>query len=121
MPNVSKNKRGSDKLEQDDQVGQVYRKSLLYMVSRAFEEQIDPPQAILGMQKYSDDLLVESAVEDLGEKFRLIYSRGRDGDPSQSETHGGFDNDVATMNSLLQSILEGKEPEIPFTAESLDY
>ena len=111
----------TDKLEQDDQVGQVYRKSLLYMVSRAFEEQIDPPQAILGMQKYSDDLLVESAVEDLGEKFRLIYSRGRDGDPSQSETHGGFDNDVATMNSLLQSILEGKEPEIPFTAESLDY
>lgn len=110
----------TDKLERDDQVGQVYRKSLLYMVSRAFEERIDPPEAILGMQKYVDKLLAEPAVGELGDKFKVIYSQGGGEEATQSTSHGGFDNDVATMNSVLETIL-GKKPDTPFTKEALDY
>ncbi len=106
------------RLERDDQVGYVYRKSLLYLVSRAFEENI--PEAILGMKKYTDPLLQEQRIIDLGDKFGVHYSSGSSEGNTRSSTHGGFDNDVATMNSLLESIL-GEAPVKPFTSKSLDY
>ena len=108
----------TNKLEKDDQVGFVYRKSLLYLVSRAFEE--DNPEAILGMKKYTDKLLKENDVIALGDRFEIHYSNGRTSAESKSETHGGFDNDPDTMNSLLKTIL-GKDPIVPFTKKSLDY
>ena len=110
----------TDELEQEDHVGQVYRKSLLYMVSRAFEEVVEPPTPLLGMQCYSDDLRAEPGVQALGDRFQVIYSPGRSGVLSQSGSHGGFDNDVATMNSLLATIL-GEAPKTPFTEEALTY
>jgi hypothetical protein len=108
----------NDKQEQADQVGQVYRKSLLYLVSRAFEEEI--PEQILGMKKYSDALLKQQQVIDLGEKFNINYSSEESNKVTNSSTHGGFDNDTATMNNLLKSVL-GQPPAKPFTPESLDY
>jgi len=39
---------------------------------------------------------------------------------SQSTTHGGFDNDVATMNSVLYRILGGT-PARPFSRHDLSY
>ncbi|MCU7960120.1 MAG: C1 family peptidase [gamma proteobacterium symbiont of Bathyaustriella thionipta] len=107
-----------DKLEQDDQVGQVYRKSLLYLVSRAFEENL--PEKILGMQQYSAPLLKQAKVKALGKKFGVCYSDGLSGKITRSRTHGGFDNDVASMNSVLQFIL-GKKPASPFNRETLNY
>ncbi len=102
----------SKQLELDDSVG-PYRKSLLYLVSRAFEEQRKTP--IVGMQKYAD-LLPNHR------KLTRIISAGINGSEhlSWSETHGGFDNDVRTMNSLLQNILK-QQPKRLFTANDLDY
>ena len=108
----------TDRLERDDQVGQVYRKSLLYLVSRAFEE--DTPEEILGMKKYTDPLLQEGDIRKLGKKFSVNYSSATNTGNTNSSTHGGFDNDVATMNSVLRAIL-GKEPVTPFSSESLEY
>ena len=39
---------------------------------------------------------------------------------SKSESHGGFDNDATTMNTVLRRIL-GKKPAHPFTPKSLKY
>ena len=40
--------------------------------------------------------------------------------PSRSDTHGGFDNDEYTMNSVLYRIL-GQAPKRPFTLRDLQY
>ncbi|TGD73486.1 peptidase C1 [Mangrovimicrobium sediminis] len=103
----------SDKLELDDSVG-PYRKSLLYFVSHAFEE--DTPAPILGMQLHSKSL------EALTPRLEFVYSEGDSGRQprSLSTSHGGFDNDPATMNDILFRVL-GKKPRRPFTAKDLDY
>jgi pimeloyl-ACP methyl ester carboxylesterase len=108
----------NDRLERDDTVGHVYRKSLLYLVSRGFEEQV--PEAILGMQKHVDELLAKPKMTDVMDRFSVHYADGMPSELTESSTHGGFDNDVATMNSLLRTIL-GKEPEHRFSKEILDY
>ena len=112
----------TNRLESDDQVGFVYRKSLLYLVSRAFEE--DTPEAILGMKKYTDPLLLEPDVKKISNKFTVHYSDATNTGKTNSSTHGGFDNDVHTMNTLLRTILglgDSVELDKPFTEESLDY
>ena len=108
----------TDAVEQDDNVGMVYRKSLLYLVSRAFEEQIDPPEALLGMQRYSKHL---EKLHPRSLFFR--YSNGRSGANvhTASTSHGGFDNDPATMNSVLKTVLGKSSIPHPFTKESLAY
>ncbi|NQV69111.1 MAG: C1 family peptidase [Pseudohongiella sp.] len=95
-------------LELDDQVAAVYRKSLLYLVSRSFERATDAK--ILGMQRYSEKLSENPAL-------KIVYSNGKTGS-TRSESHGGFDNDVNTMNSLLKRIL-GKAPSLPFAKEEM--
>ncbi len=87
-----------DQRELDDSVG-PYRKSLLYFVSRAFEDAKNMP--LLGMQIHSDSLTLKA-----GHKIRFA---GRAPVVTDSKTHGGFDNDRATMNDILKSIL-GKKP-----------
>ncbi|MCP3669608.1 MAG: C1 family peptidase [Gammaproteobacteria bacterium] len=103
----------NEKLEKGDQVAAVYRKSLLYLVSNAFEEDIGAP--ILGMQKFSMDLAPSN-------RLSLIYSDGDvDGNfRTASTSHGGFDNDPYTMNDILRQVLGG-EPTRSFTAADLDY
>ena len=108
----------NDQVEQDDNVATVYRKSLLYLVSRAFEEEISPPESLLGMQVSSKNL----------EKLRrdslfFHYSNGR-ADPgarTASSSHGGFDNDPVTMNDVLKTVLGKSNVPQPFTKESLEY
>ena len=69
---------------------------------------------LLGMEAFSKQ------VEPADGLPRFIYSDGVQGQRIRSTSHGGFDNDVATMNSLLRSVL-GREPEYPFTDEILNY
>lgn len=105
----------SDKLELDDTVASIYRKSLLYLVSRSFEK--DPrPAKILGMEKYKQGITTGLS------NLTIHYSDGviSKSKKTTSKTHGGFDNDESTMNSVLQRIL-GKKPQHPFTAKSLKY
>jgi len=105
----------SGKLELDDNVGKVYRKSLLYLVSRSFEEK-PLPSGLLGMHKYSKNLA--SSVSNLN----IYYSKGRVSGAShtKSESHGGFDNDPKTMNSVLRRVLR-RAPTRLFTKKSLKY
>jgi hypothetical protein len=101
-----------DSLEQDDNVGMVYRKSLLYLVSNAFERTAKKP--LLGMENFADQ------VESVGSAPKFIYSNGSEGQRTRSTSHGGFDNDVYTMNHILRRVL-ADTPKQPFTKDSLDY
>ncbi|WP_447970192.1 C1 family peptidase [Nitrospira sp. M1] len=109
-----------DELEQDDQVARIYRKSLLYLVSNALERRPNPPlpdlkaKPLLGMQ------IFKKLVKTVRSKPQFIYSNGVDGRRTRSTTHGGFDNDIYTMNHVLERML-GKKPSDPFTSEDLDY
>jgi hypothetical protein len=101
-------------LELKDNVAQIYRKSLLYLVSNAFEEEVKMP--IVGMQVSSEKLESASPL------LKFVYSHGN-GDirqPTTSRSHGGFDNDPNTMNSVLANIL-GHKPERRFTEDDLKY
>ena len=101
-----------DELEKDDTVTALYHKSLLYLVSNAFERQKERP--LLGMQKFARDVLR------VGELPRIHYSNGATGSITRSTTHGGFDNDVYTLNHILKRVL-GAAPSRPFREEDLDY
>ena len=110
----------NDRLERDDNVGQIYRKSLLYLVSHGFEE--DVPEAILGMQRHVDELLKKPKMAAVADRFEVHYTDGTPSTIGESTSHGGFDNDVATMNSLLRTILGAEpRPENLFSKEKLDY
>ena len=106
-----------DELEQDDKVGSeiFYRKSLLYLVSNAFERDLEKPEPLLGMEKFKDQ------VKQAGDQPKIFYSNGITGTKSRSTTHGGFDNDVITMNYILKNILKGESIRREFTKEDLDY
>ena len=99
----------NDELEQDDNVAWAYRKSLLYLVSRAFERTGSKP--LLGMRKYSKKLNTNG--------LKQYISQGK-GNITQSTSHGGFDNDVYTMNSVLKKILK-QNANKPFTKAELNY
>lgn len=101
-----------DRLERDDDVATVYRKSLLYLVSNAFEQ--DRPEPLLGMEKFAE------IVDEAGGKRIFRYSNGVSGNVTRSRSHGGFDNDETTMNHVLATIL-GKRPSQPFTGVELRY
>jgi hypothetical protein len=120
----------SDAAELADSVG-PYGKSLLYLVSNAFEGQRCKP--LLGMTRFllADDQGKRTAVEP---ELAKLYAKKIDGRPalviagahsspnsaSQSATHGGFDIDTATMNSVLHRILD-KAPAKSFTARDLSF
>jgi hypothetical protein len=98
-----------NKLEEDDNVAGAYRKSLLYLVSRAFER--TGPKPLLGMERYSKKLKARG--------LKQFISKGS-GNVTRSTSHGGFDNDVYTMNSVLKKILK-RTPDKPFTKAELNY
>jgi Papain family cysteine protease len=103
-----------DKLERDDVVLSrlVYRKSLLYLVSNAFEHNNEEP--LLGMKKFKDQ------VNGINGQPTFHYSNGVTSNKTRSKSHGGFDNDVRTMNSILTRIL-GSPPKRRFTENDLDF
>lgn len=97
--------------ERDDNCARIYRKSLLYLIHHALEDQ--PRTPILGLE---ESLRADAALKQL---FRLgqaapgphevIWSpspgdSGRSA--SRSTTHGGFDDDPPTMNSVARRILD---------------
>jgi hypothetical protein len=107
-------------LEQDDTAG-PYRKSLLYLVSRAFEG--DQPAPILGLE--------ESIRQEVGlirffglagnqKQADLIFSKTDPGAPprarSMATRHGGFDDDAPTMTSVVRRILDAAD-----TASVIEY
>lgn len=99
--------------EKRDNTGGVYRKSLLYLVSRAFEAERDAK--ILGLEEH-----LRRAGRTMGylgdDPTRLVLgpvARGRRS-RTQATSHGAFDNDVETMMSLARRVLgvpDSDEPE----------
>jgi len=107
--------------ELDDDVG-PYGKSLLYLVSNAFEGSREVP--LLGMQKFlEEDRTVLELLDSRVDGLPGIVVSGEGGGPgamSMSGTHGGFDNDPNTMNSALVRIL-GELPKVAFTDRDLRF
>lgn len=89
-----------DQRERDDTVG-PYRKSLLYFISNAFEETREMP--LLGMELFKSQVPTKAGYK--------IHYAGRAPSITDSDTHGGFDNDQKTMNGILKNIL-GKKPSV---------
>lgn len=104
----------TDEAEQDDHVARVYRKSLLYLVSRAYQRKTGDPVPLMGMAKH------ESALNDIlsGLPFQAHHAPDQS-DTTDSTSHGGFDNDPATMNAML-SIVLGRPPGRPFNKSDLE-
>ncbi|WP_270934485.1 C1 family peptidase [Falsiroseomonas oryzae] len=103
-----------DQAEQDDTVG-PYGKSLLFLVSNAFEARRATP--LLGMQRHIE---ADAAVRKLLAPGLVVARTPRPGahGESASRAHGGFDNDPATMNSILRNIL-GRAPTRPFDTRDM--
>jgi hypothetical protein len=78
-----------------------YGRSLLYLVSESFEHGVTTP--ILGMQKYFD-----TGVGALG--LPNVKAFVAPSASTASTTHGGFDDDDATMHSVISLIKTGKLP-----------
>jgi hypothetical protein len=91
-----------DETEQQDKTCQPmlgYGRSLLYLVSESFEtERRHMP--ILGMQKFFD-----AAVGKAAAVSRFISP----GDNARATTHGGFDDDLTTMKSVIAFIKDGHQ------------
>ncbi len=104
----------TDELERDDNVSKLYRKSLLYLVSNAFEG-AEPTEStpILGMAKFENQITP-------GGNLELIHCGIGSPVRSNSKSHSGFDNDTDTMNDILRHIISG-EPEGKFTKDDLDF
>ncbi|MGZ8335949.1 MAG: hypothetical protein ACXWU1_04730 [Allosphingosinicella sp.] len=90
----------TDAAEQNDTVADFYRKSLLYLVSNAFEEQTQTP--IAGMDKFWQAF---PARRRLTYHLAGVGGAGHLPPASCSTSHGGFDNDPETMNHVLARIL----------------
>jgi hypothetical protein len=86
----------SNRFERDDTVGVVYRKSLLYLVSNSFEEAPETPLA--GFELTAKEIVKQN------KKIALHISDGKS-TATHSRTHGGFDNDPATLNHILNRVL----------------
>lgn len=113
----------NDETEREDTVG-PYGKSLLYLVSNALEGRRGVP--LLGMKTYldKDAELANLFNQKVNGRPALIVA-GQSGTVnvegrSSSTTHGGFDNDPDTMNTILYRIL-GNDPIRSFTKRDLAY
>ncbi|WP_299398391.1 C1 family peptidase [Pelagibius sp.] len=117
----------TDAVERDDSVGPAYHKSLLYLVTEAFEQRHRVP--LLGMEAFIDPAnkaYIKLPPEDrkLSKRVQQVIGKAQPGNgrttiralnvptsiklDSDSTTHGGFDNDEATLNSTLR-IITGKQ------------
>jgi len=104
----------TDDVEQDDNCANIYHKSLLYLVSNAFEDKARIPvfrdgEPILGMDKFlRQDSTVQALVK--SGRLELILSpndqRVGSTKASKARHHGDFDDDEATVKATLARILE---------------
>ncbi|MBC7470488.1 MAG: peptidase C1, partial [Ramlibacter sp.] len=104
----------SDKAEQDDNCARIYNKSLLYLVSRAFEDSaFGEGTPLLGMEKW---LARDPELSQLftSGKADLVFSPNSnpEGSPtaSRSTRHNDFDDDGATLKATLARITGAPAP-----------
>lgn len=92
-------------LERADDCVRIYRKSLLYLISKGLEIQRNEP--ILGLEDFltqdahiRERFGIKAGPKTVGE---VIFSKTAG--KSEATAHGCFDDDVATMNSVAATIL----------------
>lgn len=107
--------------ELDDTCMGIYRKSLLYLIHHALEDRRETP--ILGLEI---SLRADPALRTLfglggaagAAAGEVIWSKSPPNagprNQSASLTHGGFDDDAPTMDSLLRRILNQDEIRLPY-------
>lgn len=109
----------TDKAERDDNCGGMYHKSLLYLVSNAFERTLRKPffgqtdgEALLGLEKFAARLGADTPSD---------WVRSPNAEPegasgaSRSISHGGFDDDAATLKATLTRIAGAAPAGVTFT------
>ena len=106
-----------DRIEQDDNCANIYHKSLLYLVSNAFERRFRIPlvrpvgEPIFGMEKFVDaDAAVSGIFKAKNAEWVLTPNDEERGSTRESNArhHGDFDNDDATLRAVLARILGKK-------------
>lgn len=121
LPAIQSNKIGrfalftlTDKAEQDDNCAHLYNKSLLYLVSHAFEATARIPllqpngEEILGMSKFVEK---DADLQAMFKKAPADWVTSPNNEPlgsrnaSTARHHGDFDNDIATVQATLARIL----------------
>jgi hypothetical protein len=106
----------TDFAEQADNCAGVYHKSLLYLVSNAFEATARIPTRrdgvpILGMQKFIDaDSELKALFHGDGAELVLAPNSHAVGSPlaSNAAHHGDFDDDTATLRATIARITDAK-------------
>lgn len=98
----------TDEVERRDNCGTIYKQSLLYLVSNAFEHKRETP--ILGMAKFvgpiASDKPAGAAVWDF---IASPTSPSNPANRSNSTSHGGFDDDPDTRAAVLTRIAKRQE------------
>ena len=101
----------TDKAERDDHCANIYHKSLLYLVSNAFETRLRKPffgesdgEPLLGMAKFVAKLPARERPADwvLSPNAMTTGEQGA----SRAIAHGAFDDDAATLKATLARILD---------------
>lgn len=105
----------NDRAEQDDHCANIYHKSLLYLVSNAFESRPRIPLfrpegvPILGMERFVNK---DTTLRSLFEQEKADWVLSPNAEPlgtkraSRSQGHGEFDDDQATLQATLARILD---------------
>lgn len=98
-----------------------YHKSLLYLVSRALEDDNETP--LLGMQKFFDQpgpdgVTLHDAIDRCGGISVFSPSLAPPDQRSQAAAHGGFSGDILTMTSVVMRVLGLTEPQPVNTYQS---
>lgn len=105
----------TDRAEQDDHCAHIYHKSLLYLVSSAFEDRPRIPllrdgEPILGMAKFvAEDTDLKKLFRSARATWVLSPNDAPEKSPGHatSRSHGDFDDDLATLHSTFMRITNG--------------
>ena len=103
----------TDQAEQDDHCAHIYNKSLLYLVSHAFEAKARIPGVrggvpILGLEKSVNGSAAVLALYKSG-RMDWVRAPNESTDPlsaSGARQHGGFDDDPATLKASFGRLLD---------------
>jgi len=115
----------TDKAENDDNCARIYNRSLLYLVSNAFEDEARIPGfrdgwPILGMQKFIDK---DKALSSLfsGGQAELVLSPNSELEASlracTARSHGAFDDDQACVQSTFARLVLPGVPAVAAAAK----
>ena len=115
----------TDQAEQDDNCANIYHKSILYLVSNAFEEKMRIPgfrdgEPILGMAKFINTDPTLKQLFKLNQNWVLSPNIEPKNSPNYLSTqhHGDFGRNEPTLRATLARILQASEVKTSFPMHS---